>query len=82
MEKRLFFLRQDGWVEAQLSRNLLVASHEELARWAYAMTERHGYRNYMITENPQCIITGRAKPMIRAYASHASEMICKGRHEP
>ena len=58
MEKRLFFLREDGWFEAELTRGLMLASHEELIRWACIAMSRFGYRNYMVTENPYCVMTG------------------------
>ena len=52
MYKRLFFLKQDGWFEAELTGKLLYASDEELLLWAHAVMERKNYRNYLITENP------------------------------
>jgi hypothetical protein len=52
MNKRLFFLKQDGWFEADMTGKLLNVPVEELSRWAYTMMERHNYRNYLITENP------------------------------
>lgn len=52
MNKRLFFLNQDGWFEQEMSGGLISASHDELVLWAYAMMERKNYRNYLITENP------------------------------
>jgi len=51
MNCRLFFLKQDGWFEAELSGRLLAASGEDLIRWAYTMMERNHYRNYRITES-------------------------------
>jgi hypothetical protein len=54
MKKRLFFLRQDGWFETEISGGLMGAPDEELLRWIYAMMDRYGYRNYVITENPEC----------------------------
>jgi hypothetical protein len=56
MNKRLFFLRNDGWFEEQVTGRLLDASHDELVLWAYAMMERRNYRNYLITENPERIL--------------------------
>ena len=53
MNRRLFFLRQDGWFEAEISGKLLHTTDAELLRWAYAVTERNGYRNYLVTENPK-----------------------------
>jgi hypothetical protein len=53
MNKRLFFLRQDGWFEAEVTAKLLNSSDGELLLWAYAMMDKHGYRNYWITENPR-----------------------------
>ena len=52
MDRRLFFLNQDGWFEQEMSGGLVSASHDELVLWAYAMMERKNYRNYLITENP------------------------------
>ena len=52
MNIRLFFLKQDGWFEAELTEKLLHATAEDLIRWAYAMMERYNYRNYLITEKP------------------------------
>jgi hypothetical protein len=52
MNKRLFFLRQDGWFEVEVSAKLLKSSNEELFKWTYAMMDKHGYRNYLVTENP------------------------------
>jgi hypothetical protein len=52
MTKRLFFLRQDGWFEVEITAKLLNSTNEELFRWAYAMMDKQGYRNYWITENP------------------------------
>jgi hypothetical protein len=53
MNKRLFFLKQDGWFEVEITGKLLQATDAELLRWAYATLERSGYRNYLITENPE-----------------------------
>jgi hypothetical protein len=53
MNRRLFFLRQDGWFEAEITGKLLQATDAELLRWAYTVTERNGYRNYLVTENPE-----------------------------
>jgi hypothetical protein len=63
MDKRLFFLRQDGWFEVEVSAKLLNSSNEELFQWAYAMLDKHGYRNYLITENPAPAI-GKRYPVI------------------
>jgi hypothetical protein len=52
MNMRCFFLKQDGWFEAEVTENLKDASPDELARWVYAMADRHKFRNYLITENP------------------------------
>ncbi len=52
MNRRLFFLNQDGWFEQEMSGGLISAPHDELVLWAYAMMERKNYRNYLITENP------------------------------
>jgi hypothetical protein len=52
MQKRLFFLKQDGWFEVEIAAKLLNSSNEELLLWTYAMMDKHGYRNYLITENP------------------------------
>ena len=51
MNKRLFFLRQDGWFEFQMTGNLSSLSLDDLIGWAYGMMERHQYRNYWITES-------------------------------
>jgi hypothetical protein len=53
MNRRLFFLKHDGWFEEALSGKLLHATQEELVLWAYAMMERKNYRNYLITEKPE-----------------------------
>jgi len=53
MNRRLFFLKQDGWFEAEITGKLLQATDEELTRRAYAVMDRQGYRNYLITENPE-----------------------------
>jgi hypothetical protein len=53
MNKRLFFLTNDGWFEEEITGKLLQASYDELVLWAYAMMERKNYRNYLITENPK-----------------------------
>jgi hypothetical protein len=52
MNIRLFFLKKEGWFEAELTEKLLHANVEDLIRWAYAMMERNHYRNYLITEMP------------------------------
>jgi hypothetical protein len=52
MNMRLFFLKHDGWFEAELTEKLLHATAEDLIRWAYAVMERNHYRNYRITEGP------------------------------
>jgi hypothetical protein len=56
MNKRLFFLKQDGWFEVEVTESLKNASPEELARWVYAMADQYKYRNYLITENPWPVI--------------------------
>jgi hypothetical protein len=52
MNRRLFFLKQEGWFEVEITGKLLQATDTELIRWVYAMMDRHKYRNYLITENP------------------------------
>ncbi|MBN2481858.1 MAG: hypothetical protein JXB19_08970 [Bacteroidales bacterium] len=64
MKKRLFFLKNDGWFEMGLSGKLLYASHEELAGLACTIMQRHRYRNYMITENPGCVVAIRGRTAI------------------
>jgi hypothetical protein len=59
MNKRLFFLKQDGWFEVEVTESLKNASPEELARWVYAMADQYKYRNYLITENPGPVIGNR-----------------------
>jgi hypothetical protein len=59
MEKRLFFLKKEGWFEAEITENLKNASPEELAQWVYAMVDQYKYRNYLITENPGLVIGNR-----------------------
>ncbi|MBN1158454.1 MAG: hypothetical protein JXA61_03670 [Bacteroidales bacterium] len=56
MKKRLFFLKNDGWFEMELSGRLLNASHEELSGLACTIMLQHRYRNYMITENPGYLV--------------------------
>lgn len=56
MNKRLFFLKYDGWVEEDISDKLAHASREELVLWAYSMMERKNYRNYLITDNPERVL--------------------------
>jgi hypothetical protein len=66
MNMRLFFLQKDGWFEAELTEKLLHASGEDLIRWAYAMMERHHYRNYLITEVPiPCLPESMSCPLCR-----------------
>lgn len=48
----MFFLKNGGWFEEELSVRLQQTSNEELVLWAYAMMERKNYRNYLITDNP------------------------------
>jgi hypothetical protein len=59
MEKRLFFLKKEGWFEAEITENLKNASPDELAQWVYAMADRYKFRNYLITENPGPVIGDR-----------------------
>jgi hypothetical protein len=61
MKKRLFFLKKDGWFEVEITAKLLNSSNEELFRWTYAMMDKHGFRNYLITENPGPVISNRQK---------------------
>ena len=56
MNKRLFFLKNDGWVEEDISDKLTHATHEELVLWAYSMMERKNYRNYLVSENPERVL--------------------------
>jgi hypothetical protein len=56
MNKRVFFLRHDGWFEEEISGKLTNCKHEELILWAYAMMERKNYRNYLVTENPDRVL--------------------------
>jgi len=58
MNRRLFFLQQEGWFEVEIAGKLLQATETELIRWAYGMMERHHYRNYLITENPETSLRG------------------------
>lgn len=59
MGKRLFFLKKEGWFEVEVSKKLLNSSNEELFKWTYAMMDKHGYRNYLITENPGLVFGNR-----------------------
>ena len=52
MNRRLFFLKQDGWFETELTDGMLHAAYEDLIHWAYVLMERHHYRNYRIVEAP------------------------------
>ena len=63
MQRRLFFLKKDGWFEADITEKLLNSPNEELFQWTYAMMDKHGYRNYLITENPVTVV-GRRYPVI------------------
>jgi len=56
MNRRLFFLKQEGWFEVEITGKLLQAKDDELARWAYEMMDQYGYRNYWISENPGAVI--------------------------
>ena len=67
MNIRLFFLKQDGWFEAELTEELLHATGEDLIRLAYAMMERYHYRNYLITENPGCALANSGSTVIAGY---------------
>ena len=49
MQKQLFFLKQDGWFEAEITEKLKDASPEELTQWVYAMVDQYKYRNYLRT---------------------------------
>lgn len=60
-------MRSDGWFEAKLTGKLLQASYEEVIRRAYAIMERYGYRNYMITENPEYVIAVNGRIVIPGY---------------
>ena len=53
MNRRLFFLKHDGWFEVEVTGRLLHASQEELLQLAYAMMEQYHYRNYLITDDPE-----------------------------
>lgn len=55
MSRRLFFLKQEGWFEVEMTGNLLNCSLDELIGWAYDMMERCHYRNYIIKEGPQSL---------------------------
>jgi hypothetical protein len=67
MNIRLFFLKQDGWFEAELTEELLHATGEDLTRWAYTVMERYHYRNYLITENPGCALANSGSTVIAGY---------------
>ena len=69
MRKRLFFLKQDGWCEAELEINLHHASYDELIRLAYVMMARYCYRNYMITENPDFAVKGQVQNRVMDHVS-------------
>ncbi|MBN2275602.1 MAG: hypothetical protein JXR41_13785 [Bacteroidales bacterium] len=51
MNKRLFFLKRDGWFEADMTGELTAASIEDLILQAYKIMEQHHYRNYRIMES-------------------------------
>jgi len=61
MRRQLFFLKKEGWVEAEIAGNLVNSSRDELLKWAYEMMKECGYRNYLIREatlaslDPYCI---------------------------
>jgi hypothetical protein len=63
MAKRLFFLGTEGWFEMdpELAGALEInaKTYDDLIGLAYRIMNRHGYRNYMISENPDFIATGR-----------------------
>jgi hypothetical protein len=61
MNKQLFFLKRDGWFEAELTENMLHATLEDLINWAYTVMERNHYRNYRIKEEPlPCFPAGKS----------------------
>jgi hypothetical protein len=64
MNRRLFFLKQEGWFEVEITGKLLQATDTELIRWVYAMMDRYGYRNYLITENPASQVIGERYSVI------------------
>ncbi|MBN1416662.1 MAG: hypothetical protein JW973_16285 [Bacteroidales bacterium] len=61
MNKRLFFLKSDGWFEAKIAGKILNAPADELIRYAYGIMERYRYRNYLITESPHPLPLSRLK---------------------
>jgi len=71
MNKRLFFLKHEGWFEAELSGKLLSASGEELILWAYDMMDRYNYRNYWIMESSTLLTPHSSPPALRAAPSPA-----------
>ena len=68
MGKRLFFLKPEGWCEAEITEKLKNASPDELARWVYAMVDKHNYRNYLITENPGPVLGNRYSVISNQYS--------------
>ncbi len=68
MQKRLFFLKKEGWFEAEVAAKLLNSSNEELLQWTYAMMDKHGYRNYLITENPEPVFGNRYSGICNRYS--------------
>jgi len=72
MNKRIFFLKDDGWFEEKVSERLLNCSHDDLILWAYAMMERKNYRNYLVTENPLRVLAGRSGHIIGMEKKKAS----------
>ncbi len=73
MIKRLFFLGREGWFELEMTLaeavEINAKTSEDLIRLAYMMMHRNGYRNYVITENPDFDIKGRIKNRAMGHVS-------------
>jgi hypothetical protein len=79
MNRRLFFLQQEGWFEVEIAGKLLQAKDDELARWAYGMMDRYGYRNYWISENPEPSLRGGSSMQPFSDVDFSDEAICPHR---
>ncbi len=70
MNKQLYFLKQDGWFEYEMTGNQLTLSLDELISWAYDIMKRERYRNYIIKEGPHPLppLQNGEGPGVRSWA--------------
>lgn len=59
-----FSVEGRGWFRGVIPASLQECSYDSIVNWAAAEMKRHGYKNFLVTENPApFMVAGPAMPV-------------------